>query len=145
MTRRLAAGVGRPSESGSAHGSEAAVYVGGHCVVYDGDGGTTGDGLVVLGAGIGGVNEVGVAVGVGKDDVGLVWSEPVGCRDRGGVPCPNRGDAWTVVDGRWVLFGRKLVEVWASVGSGAAWAGRGLRGVWLLWRWTRRCWTRSSS
>ena len=114
MTRRLAAGVGRPSESGSAHED-----VGGHCVVYDGDGGTTGmehgalmgDGLVVLGAGIGGANEVGVADGVGKDDVGLVWSEPVGCRDRGGVPCPNRGDAWTVVDGRWVLFGRKLVEV----------------------------------
>ena len=112
MTRRLAAGAGRPSESGSAHGSVSAVYVGGHCVVYDGDGGTTGmergalmgDGLGVLGAGIGGVNEVGVAFGVaaggGKDDVGLVWSEPVGWRDRGGVPCPNRGDAWTVVDGR---------------------------------------------
>ena len=86
MTRRLAAGVGRPSESGSAHGSVSAVYVGGQCVVYDGDGGTTGmergalmgDGLGVLGAGIGGVNEVGVAVGGGKDDVGLVWSEPVG-------------------------------------------------------------------
>ena len=111
MTRRLAAGAGRPSESGS-HGSVSAVYVGGHGVVYDGDGGTTGmergalmgDGLGVLGAGIGGVNEVGVAFGVavggGKDDVGLVWSEPVGWRDRGGVPCPNRGDAWTVVDGR---------------------------------------------
>ena len=42
MTRRLAAGVGRPSESGSAHGSDSVVYVGGHCVVYDGDGGTTG-------------------------------------------------------------------------------------------------------
>ena len=150
MTRRLAAGVGRPSESGSFHGSED---IGGHCVVYDGDGGTTGmehgalmgEGLVVLGAGIGGANEVGVAVGVGKEDVGLVLSEPVGCRDRGGVPCPNRGDAWTVVDGCWLLFGRKLVEVWASVGAGAACAGRGLRGVWLLWRWTRRCWTRSSS
>ena len=95
MTRRLAAGVGRPSESGSFHGSE---FIGGHCVVYDGDGGTTGmehgalmgDGLVVLGAGIGGANEVGVAVGVGKDDVGLVLSEPVGCRVEIEVVCPVR-------------------------------------------------------
>ena len=98
MTLRLAGGAGMPSESGSFHGSEG---IGGHFVVYDGDGGTTGmehgalmgDGLVVLGAGIGGANEVGVEVVVGKDEVGLVSAEPVGCRDRGGVPCPNRGDA----------------------------------------------------
>ena len=70
--------------------------------------------------------------------VGLASPEPVGCRDRGGVPCPKRGEAW---------HGKKLAEVWASVGAGSTCSGRGLRGVWLLWRWcsARRCCTRSSS
>ena len=53
MTRRLARGVGRSSESGSFQGSEG---IGGHFCVYDGDGGTIGmehgalmgDGLGVL-------------------------------------------------------------------------------------------------
>ena len=79
--------------------------------------------------------------------MGLVSPEPVGCRDRGGVPCPKRGEAWPGVDVCCLGFGKKLAEVWASVGAGSTCSGRSLRGVWLLWCWcsARRCCTRSSS
>ena len=38
---------------------------------------------------------------VGGKVLGRQFSEPVGCRDRGGVPGPNRGDGhdWTWSDG----------------------------------------------
>ena len=87
MTLRLAGGLGRPSESGSFHGSEG---IGGHCVVYDGDGGTTGmehgalmgDGLVVLGASLWAV-ETEVVCPVRTVEMRGLWSMAAGCCSAG--------------------------------------------------------------
>ena len=78
-----------------------------------------------------GPNEIGVDVGAVYGVSGLVPLERVGCRERGGVPCPNRGEVVRDVGAGWLLAGRKSVEARASVAVGGNWSGRGRRGVWL--------------
>ena len=88
-----------------------------------------------------GPKEIGVEVGAVYGVSGLVPLEPVGWRERGGVPCPKRGEVVRDVGAGWLLSVRKSVEARAAVAVGGDWPGRGRRGVWLRWRWcsSRRC------
>ena len=84
-----------------------------------------GVGLLSYGVCTGGLNEVGLDLGVGKEEGWCWWLDPVGWRDLGGVPVPKRGGTGLGCTGSFCC--KKL----SAVVAGWDGSGRGRRGVWL--------------